>query len=178
MMKYTVEKLLSEHAINNRVVELARQINIDYKGQNDELVVLGLLRGSFIFMADLSRQIGVGHSIDFLTVSSYGDNMLSSQNIDITRDLSEDIQGKHVLIVEDIIDTGITLNQVCDYLMQKRPKSLEICTLLDKPSRRVINVNVKYTGFSIPDEFVVGYGLDYAQKHRHLPYVGKVIMAE
>lgn len=177
-MKYAVEKLIPESMIRNRVIELGRQIEKDYSGEDNNLVVLGLLRGSFIFMADLSRQIGVGHSIDFLTVSSYGDGMSSSHKIDIIRDLSEEIQNKHVLIVEDIIDTGITLSQVCDYLMQKRPRSLEICALFNKPSRRVINVEVKYIGLSIPDEFIVGYGLDYAQKHRHLPYVGKVIMAE
>ncbi len=129
-----------------------------------------------MFLADLAREIDLEAKIDFMVVSSYGDTMESSREVRINKDLEEDIRDKNVIIVEDIIDTGYTLEKVEEYLRLKSPASLEICTLLDKPERRKVSVSVKYVGFEIPDVFVIGYGIDYAQKHRNLPYIGKVIM--
>lgn len=176
MKKHTVEIMISKEDIEKRVQELGRQISQDYKNSNNEFVLVGLLRGSFIFMADLSRAITVGHEVDFMTASSYGTGMSSNRDVKILKDLDEDIRGKDVLIVEDIIDTGNTLSKVRELLKIRGPRSLEICTLLDKPSRREVQVSVKYIGFSIPDEFVVGYGIDYAQHYRHLPYIGHVTL--
>lgn len=139
------------------------------------MVLVGLLRGSFVFMADLCRAIDLSHEVDFMTASSYGGGMNSSRDVKILKDLDEDIRGKDVLIVEDIIDSGNTLSKVREILQLREPKSLAICTLLDKPSRREVPVPVEWIGFSIPDEFVVGYGIDYAQRYRHLPFIGKVI---
>lgn len=178
MKKHIVEVMISEQDIQKRIKELGQQISNDYKDSNNELVLIGLLRGSFIFMADLSRSITVGHEVDFMTASSYGSAMSSNRDVKILKDLDEDIRGKDVLIVEDIIDTGNTLSKVKELLELRGPRTLNICTLLDKPSRREVNVPVKYIGFSIPDEFVVGYGIDYAQHYRHLPYVGHVILQE
>ncbi len=138
--------------------------------------MVGLLRGSVVFLADLAREINLEAKIDFMVVSSYGDSMESSREVRINKDLEEDIRDKNVIIIEDIIDTGYTLDKVIDYLQLKSPSSLEICTLLDKPERREVAVDVKYVGFAIPDVFVIGYGIDYAQKHRNLPYIGKVVM--
>lgn len=142
------------------------------------MVLVGLLRGSFMFMADLCRAIDVPHEVDFMTASSYGSGMSTTRDVKILKDLDEDIRGKDVLIVEDIIDSGNTLNKVREILALRGPKSLAICTLLDKPERREVQVPVEYVGFSIPDEFVVGYGIDYAQRYRHLPYVGKVVLLD
>lgn len=177
-MKHTVEVMISEQDVKNRIAELASEISQRYQGCDNELILVGLLRGSFIFMADLSRAVSVGHEVDFITVSSYGKGMNSSRDVKIIKDLDEDIRGKHVLIVEDIIDTGHTLTKVREILQLRGPRSLAICTLLDKPSRREAEVAVEYIGFSIPDEFVVGYGIDYAQRYRHLPYVGKVVLLD
>jgi hypoxanthine phosphoribosyltransferase len=177
-MKHIVEVMISEQAVKARVNELAKLIDKHYQNSDQELVLVGLLRGSFIFMADLCRAITVGHEVDFITVSSYGNSMNSSRDVKILKDLDEDIRDKHVLIVEDIIDTGHTLSKVREILQLREPKSLAICTLLDKPSRREAEVAVEYIGFSIPDEFVVGYGIDYAQRYRHLPYVGKVVLLD
>lgn len=178
MKKHSVDVMISEQDIKKRVIELGQQINQDYKNSHNELVLIGLLRGSFIFMADLSRAISIGHEVDFMTASSYGSAMCSNRDVKILKDLDEDIRGKDVLIIEDIIDTGNTLSKVKELLELRGPRSLEICTLLDKPSRREVQVPVKYIGFSIPDEFVVGYGIDYAQHYRHLPYIGKVTLLE
>lgn len=178
MKKHKLEKMLSEQDIQHRVQELGKQISDNYQNSQNELVLVGLLRGSFIFMADLSRAITVGHEVDFMTASSYGRAMNSNRDVKILKDLDEDIHGKDVLIVEDIIDTGNTLSKVKELLALRTPRSIEICTLLDKPSRREVKVPVKYVGFSIPDEFVVGYGIDYAQHYRHLPYIGKVTLLE
>ncbi len=145
-----------------------------YQGSSD-LVLVGLLRGSFVFMADLARQIHLTHQVDFMTASSYGNSMQSSRDVRILKDLDDDIKGKDVLLVEDIIDTGNTLNKVKEILALREPKSIRICTLLDKPTRREVDVEVNWVGFEIPDEFVVGVGIDYAQKYRHLPYIGKVV---
>ncbi|AFJ48289.1 hypoxanthine phosphoribosyltransferase [Shimwellia blattae DSM 4481 = NBRC 105725] len=170
--------MIPEAEIKARVAALGRQITEDYRDSGSDMVLVGLLRGSFIFMADLCREVHVGHEVDFMTASSYGSGMASTRDVKILKDLDEDIRGKDVLIVEDIIDSGNTLSRVSEILRLREPKSLAICTLLDKPSRREVNVDVKYIGFSIPDEFVVGYGIDYAQNYRHLPYVGKVTLLD
>ncbi|MDP8079245.1 hypoxanthine phosphoribosyltransferase [Phocoenobacter skyensis] len=179
MKKYHIETLLSTSEINERIAVLAKQINEHYQKQDCEsLVVIGLLRGSFMFMADLVRLLDLPVEVDFMTASSYGLTMESNRDVKILKDLDGDINGKDVLIVEDIIDTGFTLNKIKEMLLLRSPKSVTICTLLDKPSRREVNVRVDWVGFEIPDEFVVGYGIDYAQKYRHLNYIGKVVMDE
>ncbi|RWR00488.1 hypoxanthine phosphoribosyltransferase [[Pantoea] beijingensis] len=170
--------MISEAEIKSRVAELGKQISEHYRESGSDMVLVGLLRGSFMFMADLCRAIDVSHEVDFMTASSYGSGMSSTRDVKILKDLDEDIRGKDVLIVEDIIDSGNTLSKVREILRLREPKSLAICTLLDKPERREVQVEVEYVGFSIPDEFVVGYGIDYAQRYRHLPYVGKVIILE
>src|SRR5471030_1636012 len=177
-MKHTVDVLISEQEIADRIVQLGREISQHYQASGSEMVLIGLLRGSFIFMADLCRAVTVPHEVDFMTASSYGSGMSSTRDVKILKDLDEDIRGKDVLIVEDIIDSGNTLSKVRELLQLRGPKSLAICTLLDKPERREVEVKVEYVGFAIPDEFVVGYGIDYAQRYRHLPYVGKVVMLE
>ena len=173
-MKHTVEVMISEQEVRERVIQLGQQISEHYK-ESDNLVMVGLLRGSFVFMADLARAISVNHTVDFMTASSYGNAMESSRDVHILKDLDDSIEGRDVLLVEDIIDTGNTLSKVLEILSLRALKSIQICTLLDKPSRREQHVDVKWVGFEIPDEFVVGVGIDYAQKYRHLPYVGKVI---
>ncbi|MGM3175955.1 hypoxanthine phosphoribosyltransferase [Dickeya lacustris] len=175
MMKHTVEVMIPEAEIKARVAELGRQISEHYRSSGSDMVLVGLLRGSFVFMADLCRTLELSHEVDFMTASSYGSSMNSSRDVKILKDLDEDIRGKDVLIVEDIIDSGNTLSKVREILQLRGPKSLAICTLLDKPSRREVPVPVEWVGFSIPDEFVVGYGIDYAQHYRHLPFIGKVI---
>ncbi|CAH0289203.1 hypoxanthine phosphoribosyltransferase [Erwinia aphidicola] len=177
-MKHTVEVMISEAEIKSRVAALGQQITEHYRDSGSEMVLVGLLRGSFMFMADLCRAIDVPHEVDFMTASSYGNGTSSTRDVKILKDLDEDIRGKDVLIVEDIIDSGNTLSKVRELFNLRGPKSVAICTLLDKPSRREVDVPVEYVGFAIPDEFVVGYGIDYAQRYRHLPYVGKVVMLD
>lgn len=177
-MKHTVEVMISEQEIRQRIAELGQQITDNYRDRGNDIVLVGLLRGSFMFMADLCRAIDVSHEVDFITASSYGNGMSSTRDVKIIKDLDEDIRGKDVLIVEDIIDSGNTLSKVREILRLREPASLAICTLLDKPERREVDVDVEYVGFTIPDEFVVGYGIDYAQRYRHLPYVGKVVILE
>lgn len=177
-MKHTVEVMISQDDVATRIAELGKEITERYRDRSNGLVLVGLLRGSFMFMADLCRAIELPVAIDFMTASSYGNAMSSSRDVKILKDLDDDICGKDVLIVEDIIDSGNTLNRVRDILCLREPASLAICTLLDKPSRREVDVKVEYIGFSIPDEFVVGFGIDYAQNYRHLPYIGKVIPIE
>lgn len=182
MIKHRVDTLIDEEELNLRVRSLGDAISQHYLGKvpsgEQSLVLVGLLRGSFMFMADLSRYITVPHSIDFMTASSYGTGTKSSGDVKILKDLDDDIAGKHVLVVEDIIDSGNTLSKVKQILQLRNPASLEICTLLDKPSRREVAVDVKWIGFSIEDRFVVGYGIDYAEHYRHLSYVGEVIPLE
>jgi len=176
MQPHRVDVLIAEQEVQERIRQLGEDINRVYK-DSEELVLVGLLRGSYMFMADLSRQITVNHEIDFMTASSYGNKTESSREVKILKDLDGCIKGKDVLIIEDIIDTGYTLSKVTEMLRTARaPKSIRICTLLDKPSRRVVDVKVDWVGFDIPDEFVVGVGIDYAQKYRNLPYIGKVVM--
>jgi len=173
---YKLELLIEEKEIKNKVKSLAQQIKLDYKESNN-LVLIGLLRGSVIFISDLISEIGFENStIDFIAVSSYGNKMSSSKNIKIIKDIEEDIEGKDVIIIEDIIDTGYTLNHIKQLLTDRKPKSLKICTLLDKPSKREVNIHIDYTGFIIEDYFIVGYGIDFAQKYRCLPYIAKVIL--
>ena len=171
-MKHTVEVMIPETEIKARIAELGRQINEHYQDSGSEMVLVGLLRGSFMFMADLCREVQVPHEVDFMTASSYGSGMSTTRDVKILKDLDD------VLIVEDIIDSGNTLSKVREILSLREPKSLAICTLLDKPSRREVNVPVEFVGFAIPDEFVVGYGIDYAQRYRHLPYIGKVTLLD
>lgn len=162
--------LLEAAAIAERIKELAEQIVNSYD-EEDELILLCLLKGSFIFCADLSRAIERPHKVDFMAVSSYGQSTESRGSVEIIHDLHRDIFGRHVLIVEDIIDSGYTLSKVTQILQTRHPASLRICTLLDKPERREVEVPIDFVGFAIPDEFVVGYGLDFNEKYRNLPYV-------
>lgn len=173
-MKHRVDVLISTDEVNVRIQALGEQITQHYQGV-DELVMVGLLRGSCVFMADLCRQIPLPVRLDFMTASSYGSGTKSNRDVRILKDLDDEIHGKHVLIVEDIIDTGYTLSKVKEILSLRKPASLAICSLLDKPDRREVDVPVDWVGFTIPDEFVVGYGIDYAQRYRNLPYIGKVI---
>ena len=170
---YKIDILIDQNSIKKRIKSLSNEINSFYKNSK-KLLVIGLLRGSFVFIADLSRQIEIPVEIDFLTVSSYGNSMNSSQNVRILSDLNTDIKNIDVLLVEDIVDTGHTLNQVIKLLKGRSPNSLEVCCLLNKSSRRETDINIKWKGFDIPDEFVVGYGIDYAQNNRNLPYIGTV----
>ena len=162
--------LLSEEQIRDRIRELGEQIAQDYAGK--DVVLIGVLKGVALFFGDMMRAIDLPLEIDFMAVSSYGASTRSSGVVRILKDLDESITGRHVLILEDIIDTGLTLSYLIRTLMERRPASLEICTMLDKPARRLVEVPVKYVGFTIPDQFVVGYGLDYDQKFRNLPFVG------
>lgn len=171
--RYVIDQLISAKAIAARVEELAREISAHFAG-TDKLVVIGLLRGSFIFIADLVREIDLPVEVDFLEVSSYGDRTESSREVRILKDLRGKIEGRDVLVVEDIIDTGHTLTRVLEILATRRPARLEVCAMLDKPSRREVEVNARWIGFAIPDRFVVGYGIDYAQRNRNLPYIGAV----
>ena len=173
-LKHSVQVMISEYEVQSRISTLGAQISEAYQS-SDNLVVVGLLRGSFIFMADLVRKIDVPLETDFMTASSYGDSMESNRDVRILKDLDGDVKGKDVLLVEDIIDTGNTLSKVMEILSLREPNSIKIVTLLDKPSRREIHVKVDWIGFEIPDEFVVGVGIDYAQKYRNLCYIGKVV---
>ncbi len=167
------EILLTEEEISEKVKYLGEQISQDYN-KNDEIVVVGVLKGASVFMADLIRQINIPVYIDFIAVSSYGYSTESSGIVRILKDLDFEIEGRHVLIVEDIIDTGLTLKYLTDNLRTRNVKSLKICTLLDKPERRKCNLDIDYIGFEIPDKFVVGYGIDYGEKYRNLPYVAVI----
>ena len=175
-MAETISVLLSEEEVDKRIKEMAEQITKDYEGKNVHLICI--LKGSVFFTCELAKRIEVPVSMDFMSVSSYGADTKSSGIIKIVKDLDESITGKDVLVIEDIIDSGRTLSYLLSMLKDRKPNSLRLCTLLDKPDRRVIDVDVDYTGFQIPDEFVVGYGLDYAQKYRNLPYIGIVHLEE
>ena len=164
--------LISEDEIKVIVERLGIEITEHYKNSDKELIVVGLLRGSFVFMADLVREIKLPLITDFMTVSSYGSGTVSSGDVKVVMDLDESIEGADVLLVEDIVDTGNTFSKVITMLENRKPNSLKICTFLNKPSRRVVDVNIDFCGVDIPDEFVCGYGLDYDQKYRNVPYVG------
>ena len=167
-----VEVLLTEEEVDAKIREIADVINKDYEGKQVHLICV--LKGGSFFMCELAKRITVPVSLDFMSVSSYGGDTKSSGVVKIVKDLDESIVDKDVLVVEDIVDSGRTLSYLLEMLRDRGPKSLRLCTLLDKPDRRVVDVNIDYTGFAIPDEFVVGYGLDYAQKYRNLPYIGVV----
>ena len=171
MLEQDIQEILfTEGQLKKRVDEIARQIEADYVGR--EIMLISVLRGSFIFMADLCRAIRLPCTLDFMSVSSYGTGTTSSGQVQITKDLSEDITGRHVIVVEDILDSGNTLSYLLNILEHRHPASVRLCTLLDKPDRRTKPVDLHYRGFTIPDAFVVGYGLDYAEKYRNLPYIG------
>lgn len=172
MEDHHIEVMISEEDVNRRICELGEQISRDYAGR--EIHLICVLRGGSFFMCELAKRITVPVSLDFMSVSSYGGDTKSSGVVKIVKDLDDSIRDKEVLVVEDIIDSGRTLSYLMDMLQDRGPKSLHLCTLLDKPDRRVIDVDVDYTGFQIPDEFVVGYGLDYDQRYRNLPYIGVV----
>lgn len=179
MKKHHLDVMFTKQELHNRVDQLGQEITKFYEeNQVDSLVVIGLLRGSFMFMADLVRQINLPIEVDFMNVSSYGNAMSTSHDVKINKDLDGDIFNRHVLIVEDIIDTGCTLEKVREMLQIREPASLHICTLLDKPCRREVEVPVKWVGFTIPDEFIVGYGIDYAQRYRNLDYIATVTIDE
>ena len=164
--------ILSEEELHEMVTRVGAQISRDYEGKN--LLMVSVLKGSVMFMADLMRAITIPARIDFMAVSSYGSGTKSSGVVKIVKDLDESLKDKDVIVVEDIVDSGRTLSYLLEMLRDRGPASLRLCTLLDKPERRVIDVHVDYTGFNIPDEFVVGYGLDYDQRYRNLPYIGVV----
>lgn len=172
-MAEKISVLLSEEEVDKKIRELAGQITGDYAGKMPHLICI--LKGGVFFMTELTKHIGIPVTIDFMSVSSYGDGTESSGRVRIVKDLDESIEGRDVLIVEDIIDSGRTLSYLMEMLKNRKPASLKLCTLLDKPERRVTPVTVDYVGFRIPDEFVVGYGLDYKQLYRNLPYIGAVV---
>ena len=174
---YVIDQMISAKTIAARVEELAREITAHYRG-TDKLVVVGLLRGSFVFIADLVRELDLPVEVDFMEASSYGNATHSSREVKILKDLRGEIAGRDVLVVEDIVDTGFTLHHVIHLLKAREPRRLKVCALLDKPSRREVPVKADWTGFEIPDEFVVGYGIDFAQRNRNLPYIGKVRFLE
>ncbi|MCI5724912.1 MULTISPECIES: hypoxanthine phosphoribosyltransferase [Fusobacterium] len=175
-MNYTIETLISREEVESRIKELAKLIETDYKEK--DLICVGLLKGSVMFLSDLIKEISLPLQIDFMNVSSYGSETTSSGNVKVIKDTDIDVRGKDVLIVEDIIDTGITLEYVIGMFKTKGVASVKTCTLLSKPERRKIDVKVDYIGFEVPDKFVIGYGLDYAQKYRNLPYIGAVVFEE
>lgn len=175
-MAEKIKVLITEEEVDARIRELGEKISKEYEGKQIHLICV--LKGGIFFMCELAKRITVPVSMDFMCVGSYGDGTKSSGVVRLAKDLDESIENKEVLIVEDIIDSGNTLYYLMDVLRQRKPASLRLCTLLDKPDRRVKDVHVDWTGFEIPDEFVVGYGLDYAQKYRNLPYIGVVEVAE
>lgn len=171
MLDQDIERILyTGEALQARVKDIAAEIDRDYAGRAPMLI--SVLRGSFIFMADLMRSITLPCTVDFMAVSSYGSGTTSSGQVKITKDLSESIEGRDIIVVEDILDSGNTLSYLLEYLKARHPASIKLCTLLDKPSRRTKPVTADYTGFTVEDLFVVGYGLDYAEKYRNLPYIG------
>lgn len=167
-----VEELISREALEKRVAELAEAIDRDYQGK--DLLVIGILKGAFMFMADLVRRISMPLAIDFMAVASYGSSTKTSGVVRIIKDLDKSVSGRHVLLVEDIVDSGLTLRYLIDSLGARGAASIKTCILLDKPDRRKVEVPVDYLGFEIPDVFVVGYGMDHDEHHRHLPYLARL----
>ena len=170
MMDDVESVLLSAEKLAQRITAMGNEITADYEGR--EILMIGVLRGAVIFMSDLARAIKVPVAIDFMAVSSYGAGTTSSGAVRILKDLDEDVEGKHLLIVEDIIDSGLTLKYLLENLKSRRPASIKLCALLNKPERRRVDVHIDYNGFTVPDHFVIGYGLDYAEKYRNLPFIG------
>ena len=174
---YVIDEMISAKSIAARIEDLAREISTEFDDTN-KLVVVGLLRGSFVFIADLVRELDLPVEVDFLEASSYGDGMESTREVRILKDLRGQIEGRDVLIVEDIVDTGHTLAHVTKFLRSRKPARMKTIALLDKPARREVDLKADWTGFEIPDEFVVGYGIDFAQRNRNLPFIGKVRFVE
>ncbi|MBR1900189.1 MAG: hypoxanthine phosphoribosyltransferase [Lachnospiraceae bacterium] len=175
-MKETSRVLIPEDKVDERIAQLGEQISRDYAGKQVHLI--GILKGSIFFICELAKRITVPVTMDFMSVSSYGAGTKSTGVVKLIKDLDEPIEGKHVLVVEDIIDSGHTLSYLLKNLSDRHPASIRLCTLLDKPERREVDVEVDYQGFSIPDEFVIGYGLDYDQRYRNLPYIGVLSLTE
>jgi len=171
-MKHPKNILISQEQIQQRIAEMGEEISRDYHGKKP--VMVGVLRGSFVFLADLIRSISIPIEVDFISVASYGNAKTSSGVVRLVQDLSTNIQDRDVILVEDIVDTGLTLSYLIDNLKTREPKSLSLCSFLDKHEKRKVKVPLKYVGFKIPDKFVVGYGLDHAQHYRNLPYIGWV----
>ena len=169
-MSESVRVLIEEEKLNERIAELGAKISSDYEGE--EVCLICILKGSVFFTCELAKRITIPVTLDFMSVSSYGESTVSSGVIQVKKDLDGSIENKNIIVIEDIIDTGRTLKYLLEELRKRGPKSLKLCTMLDKPDRRVVDVSTDYTGFEIPDEFVVGYGLDYAQRYRNLPYIG------
>lgn len=172
MKKQKSKKIITNERLKRKVAELGKKISKDYAQRNPVLV--GILKGSFVFLADLIRKLNMPHEIDFISVASYGSETEARGVVKLLKDLSINIRGRHVIIVEDIVDTGLTLNYIRKNLLTRSPKSLEIVTLLDKKKRRKVNVPIKYVGFAIPGDFVIGYGLDYNEQHRNLNFIAKM----
>ena len=170
MERDILKVLVTEEELKARITEMGAELYEQFHGKNP--LFLGVLKGSFVFMADLVRACQVKSDVEFIAVSSYQNATVSSGRVQITHDLQQDITGRHLIIVEDILDTGVTLSNLVPMLKMRNPNSVKICTILDKPSRRKANIQPDYEGFQVPDEFVVGYGLDYDEKYRNLPYVG------
>lgn len=175
-MKETTRVLIPEDKVDERIMQLGEQISKDYAGQQIHLI--GILKGSIFFICELAKRISIPVTMDFMSVSSYGAGTKSTGVVKLIKDLDEPIEGKHVLVVEDIIDSGHTLSYLLKNLSSRNPASIRLCTLLDKPERREVDVDVDYQGFRIPDEFVIGYGLDYDQRYRNLPYIGVLSLTE
>ena len=169
-MSENVKVMITEEKLTRRIQQLAQQISEDYAGK--QVMLLCILKGSVFFTCELARHMTIPVTMDFMSVSSYGDGTSSSGVVRLVKDLDESIEGKDVIVIEDIIDSGRTLSYLMENLSSRRPRSIALCTLLDKPQRRTCEVNVDYVGFEIPDEFVVGFGLDYAQRYRNLPFIG------
>lgn len=169
MQRYIKEVLVTEEQLQKKIAEMGKEISRDYKGK--DLMLIGVLKGAFIFMGDLTKNIDIPLTLDFMAVSSYGTSTQSSGVVRILKDLDYSIEGKDIVIIEDIIDTGLTLSYLSKNLKSRGANSVKICTLLDKPERRLVDVDIQYKGFDIPDEFVVGYGIDFAEGYRNLPYV-------
>lgn len=177
-MKESISVYISEEEIKKKIKELGKKITEDYKNVEGKLLLVSVLKGAVVFMTDLMREIDLPLSIDFMIVSSYGSSTVSRGNVKIVKDLDINISDYNILIVEDILDSGYTLSKIIEMLKTRNPKSLKLCTFLNKPDRRVANVELDYCGFVIPDEFIVGYGLDYDEKYRNLPYVGIIHFEE
>ncbi|MBI3815790.1 MAG: hypoxanthine phosphoribosyltransferase [Nitrospinae bacterium] len=171
-MKQNLDILIAEKDIKKRVVELGKTISADYAGR--EILAIGILKGAWVFTADLVREINVPVACDFIGVSSYGDSAVSSERVKLVSDIRIPVNGKDVLLIDDIIDTGFSIKFVKEYIESKNPASIKLCVLLDKPERRKADIHADYTGFTIPDRFVVGYGLDYAERYRNLPYIAAI----
>ncbi len=168
------EELISEHKLRERVAQLGEQITADYRDCAEDLVLLGVLKGSFVFLADLCRAIHLPHAVDFIGIASYGDETRSSGVVKITQDLTRPIEGRHVIVVEDIVDTGLTVHYLLNNLATRHPASVKLASLLHKPARTIQEVPIDYLGFEIPNEFVVGYGLDVGQQYRNLSFIGYI----